>query len=71
MEEIKNCLICGKPDFTSYLNCTDYFLTKETFNIVKCKSCGFIFVNPRPSKAELYKYYESQEYISHSGTKKG
>lgn len=71
MEEIKNCLICGKQDFTSYMNCTDYFLTKEIFNIVKCKSCGFIFVNPRPNKTELYKYYESQEYISHSGTNKG
>jgi ubiquinone/menaquinone biosynthesis C-methylase UbiE len=71
MEEIKNCLICGKRDFAFDLSCTDYFLTKETFNIVKCKSCGFIFINPRPRKAELYKYYESQEYISHSGTKKG
>ena len=30
-----------------------------------------VFVNPRPNKTELYKYYESQEYISHSGTNKG
>lgn len=71
MEEIKNCLICGYSDFIPYLNCSDYFLTKETFNIVKCNSCGFLFVNPRPDKAELYKYYESPEYISHSGTNKG
>jgi ubiquinone/menaquinone biosynthesis C-methylase UbiE len=71
MEEVKNCLICGNMEFIPYLNCNDYFLTKEIFNIVKCKSCGFIFVNPRPSRSELNKYYESPEYISHSGTNKG
>jgi len=71
MEEIKKCFICGNQEFTPYLTCSDYFLTKEPFNIVKCKTCGFVFVNPRPVKAELSKYYESSEYISHSGTSKG
>jgi 2-polyprenyl-3-methyl-5-hydroxy-6-metoxy-1,4-benzoquinol methylase len=71
MEEIKKCLICENTEFIPYLNCDDYFFTKEIFNIVKCKSCGFLFVNPRPDQKDLSKYYESPEYISHSGTNKG
>ena len=33
--------------------------------------CGFKFLNPRPSANELSKYYESDDYISHSNTNKG
>jgi 2-polyprenyl-3-methyl-5-hydroxy-6-metoxy-1,4-benzoquinol methylase len=71
MEEIKQCLICGNDKFTEFLVCKDHFLTNETFKIVKCSSCGFAFINPRPEKDQLQKYYESIEYISHSGTSKG
>jgi SAM-dependent methyltransferase len=30
-----------------------------------------LFTNPRPALADLGKYYKSEEYISHSNTKKG
>ncbi len=49
----------------------DYFLTKEEFNIVKCQDCGFLFTNPYPDLDRLGEYYKSEEYISHSNTKKG
>jgi len=71
MESIKQCLICDGSKFENYLECTDYFLSKENFTLVKCSGCGFIFINPRPFPEELYKYYESPDYISHSGTNKG
>ncbi len=71
MEEIKQCPICGNEDFKQLLNCVDYFLTKETFNLVSCKNCEFVFVNPRPSQNELSRYYDTPEYISHSGTRRG
>jgi 2-polyprenyl-3-methyl-5-hydroxy-6-metoxy-1,4-benzoquinol methylase len=41
------------------------------FNIDQCGECGFRFTNPIPSENEIGKYYESDEYISHSDTKKG
>ena len=71
MEELKNCPICGSEKHSVFLTCTDHFLTKEKFTIVKCDKCGFTFVNPRPEQSQLAGYYESTEYISHSGTSKG
>jgi 2-polyprenyl-3-methyl-5-hydroxy-6-metoxy-1,4-benzoquinol methylase len=71
MEELKNCPVCGNEKYTVFLNCTDYFLTKEKFTIVKCEECEFTFINPRPEIAQFAGYYESTEYISHSGTDKG
>jgi 2-polyprenyl-3-methyl-5-hydroxy-6-metoxy-1,4-benzoquinol methylase len=71
MEKLNNCPVCGKSDFRTYLTVPDFFLSKEEFTIVMCKDCEFKFVNPRPENADLGKFYESEEYISHSNTNKG
>ncbi|MEI6852734.1 MAG: methyltransferase, partial [Bacteroidota bacterium] len=71
MEKLEQCNVCGKSNFSNYLQGRDYFLTQEEFTIVKCDECGFLFVNPRPDVNEISKYYKSEEYISHSNTKKG
>jgi 2-polyprenyl-3-methyl-5-hydroxy-6-metoxy-1,4-benzoquinol methylase len=71
MEVLKHCPICGSELFEPFLSGKDYFLTGEPFEIVKCRSCGFRFTNPRPEAGNLGKYYESTEYISHSNTQKG
>ncbi len=44
----------------------DHSVSKESFNIMVCDNCNFHFTNPRPDKDEIGKYYESEEYISHS-----
>lgn len=46
-------------------------ITKETFRIVKCSSCGFHFTNPIPEESKIGEYYKSEEYISHSSSNKG
>lgn len=66
-----NCPICKKGEFTEYLKCKDYTVSNETFSIVECKSCGFKFTNPIPEINNLGDYYKSEDYISHSNTKKG
>jgi SAM-dependent methyltransferase len=71
MEVLTNCPVCGSEKYALFLSGKDYFLTGETFEIVKCSNCGFRFTNPRPEAEELGKYYESTEYISHSDTRKG
>jgi 2-polyprenyl-3-methyl-5-hydroxy-6-metoxy-1,4-benzoquinol methylase len=38
---------------------------------MQCESCGFKFTNPIPLDDQLAKYYDSQEYISHSAVKSG
>ncbi len=71
MEKITKCPICNGSDFSIHLELEDHFLSKEKFNIDKCSNCGFLLTNPRPEKDQLYNYYKSNEYISHTNNKKG
>lgn len=71
METLSNCPICNSEKFKPFLSCKDYTVSHETFQILECENCGFRFTNPRPTQTEIGKYYQSEEYISHSGTKKG
>lgn len=71
MEIINHCPICNASEFRLFLECKDYTVSQETFKIVECTSCGFKFTNPRPEENRLGEYYKSEEYISHSNTKKG
>ncbi|NOX46549.1 MAG: class I SAM-dependent methyltransferase, partial [Chlorobi bacterium] len=68
METLNNCPVCNSNTFSDFLEVEDYFLSHEVFSLQKCNSCGFVFTNPRPSKNVLDKYYQSQEYISHSSS---
>lgn len=71
MQELSNCPICNSTQFSPFLECKDNTVSRETFQIVQCDSCGFKFTNPRPAENELGRYYKSEEYVSHSNTKKG
>ncbi|MCF8297507.1 MAG: class I SAM-dependent methyltransferase [Saprospiraceae bacterium] len=70
MEEISKCFVCESEKFNNYLSCTDWFLSKEKFDLVECDNCGFIFTNPRPEENIIGKYYESEDYVSHTTEKK-
>jgi 2-polyprenyl-3-methyl-5-hydroxy-6-metoxy-1,4-benzoquinol methylase len=66
--KIDACPLCGHTQFKEYLNVRDHVVSKEYFNLVECTSCAFVYTNPRPKEADLAKYYDSQDYISHSNT---
>jgi SAM-dependent methyltransferase len=66
-----NCLVCGQNNFKTFFSCKDFVATEEDFQLQYCESCSFIFTNPRPNISEIGKYYQSDQYISHSGKKKG
>ena len=68
-EKIVKCPICNQGSFSLFLKTGDYFLTREEFIIQQCDGCGFKFVNPRPDKGEIGRYYQSEEYISHDAKK--
>jgi len=65
------CPLCGGAEFDSKFICKDYTVSKENFQIVACRVCQFHFTNPRPADEDLGKYYESEDYVSHSNTSKG
>ena len=70
MEQLETCPCCGGNNFQLYLVAKDSY-SSESFNLVKCTSCGFVFTNPRPDNQEIGHYYDSPDYISHNSYSKG
>ena len=71
LEKILACPICGGGSHKKHLEGRDHNVSGNIFKITECISCGFRFTNPRPKEENIYKYYQSKNYISHSSTKKG
>lgn len=71
MLTLDKCLVCGSNQFEPFLQCKDYTVSQESFQIVSCKSCGFKFTNPRPEDLVIGNYYKAESYVSHTNTKKG
>ena len=53
------------------MTCIDHYATGESFDLYRCKDCGFLFTQSVPVEAEIGRYYESPDYISHTDTHKG
>lgn len=66
-----SCPCCGNEEYITYLELEDYFLSHESFRIVKCKNCGLLKTYPQPGSNELGKYYKSVQYLSHATHNKG
>ncbi|TND10606.1 MAG: type 12 methyltransferase [Bacteroidetes bacterium] len=69
--KIESCPVCGSKEIEKKLQCRDFTVSKELFDIVSCKKCSFFFTNPQPEVSDLGRYYESDDYVSHSDTSKG
>lgn len=67
----EKCLVCGSPGLLEEFRCTDHFVTGESFPLFRCKTCGFRVTASAPDEGEMERYYQSEEYISHSDTSKG
>lgn len=67
----KACPLCQSEEISIPFSCTDNFISREVFMLAKCAKCGFEFTQDVPEENEIGKYYESEDYISHSSTKKG
>jgi 2-polyprenyl-3-methyl-5-hydroxy-6-metoxy-1,4-benzoquinol methylase len=71
MIKVTACPVCKNTNFTNIASCTDYTVSHETFSIIQCTSCKLAATSPRPETKDLGKYYQSEEYISHSGKSSG
>lgn len=54
--EFVACDLCGLDD-------THLMFVENGFNTVRCNNCGLIYLNPRPTEAELVAGYE-KEYLA-------
>jgi 2-polyprenyl-3-methyl-5-hydroxy-6-metoxy-1,4-benzoquinol methylase len=71
MHQVTSCPSCDSTLWKPVFNVTDHSISHETFTLIKCDGCGLIATSPRPDDDKLGKYYESEKYISHSGTSSG
>ena len=65
------CPCCNSESIASVLFARDHTVSDEIFEIWQCNDCTARFTQNFPDKSEIVKYYKSENYISHSDTKKG
>lgn len=66
-----SCPNCGNKNILYSLRVKDYTVSGEEFEIWECKNCTQRFTQNIPEKEDIGKYYQSENYISHSDTTKG
>ena len=71
LKNIDKCPICGSEKQHIVLEAKDHNVSNDQFKIVECDDCSFRFTNPIPTEETIGEYYKSENYVSHSGTKKG
>jgi 2-polyprenyl-3-methyl-5-hydroxy-6-metoxy-1,4-benzoquinol methylase len=64
------CNICSLQIFGDFIDVLDYTVSRETFSVVECKSCGFVCTQFDTEKNLGY-YYDSPDYISHTNSNRG
>ena len=65
------CPCCNSENIVKALSAKDRTVSNEEFEIWQCNACTARFTQNVPGKNEIEKYYQSEDYISHSDTKKG
>jgi 2-polyprenyl-3-methyl-5-hydroxy-6-metoxy-1,4-benzoquinol methylase len=65
MDKIKKCDLCSGGDFRFLFKNYDRISgIPGQFNLIKCRNCGLVFINPRPNSSEISKYYPKERYYS-------
>jgi 2-polyprenyl-3-methyl-5-hydroxy-6-metoxy-1,4-benzoquinol methylase len=65
------CPVCDSADIHPVLVARDYTVSKEIFEIAECRHCTARFTQNIPDADSIGRYYQSENYISHSNTSKG
>ncbi len=71
MEHHNECPLCLSENIHLRFSCIDHFISGESFPVFVCAECGFNFTQDHPGEEVIGKYYESENYISHSDSSKG
>ena len=67
----KSCPACGDTHIFLALTARDHTVSGEEFEIWECKNCSQRFTQNIPEGGDIGRYYQSENYISHSDTDKG
>ena len=71
-ESVDKCLLCNHENLEKQYT-VEFFMDLDNvdlkkFMIVKCNSCGFQFISPRPTRKHMHHYYPSTCSFFHSKT---
>jgi SAM-dependent methyltransferase len=66
-----SCPSCNSDQLQPALSAVDQTVSHETFSILQCGNCGLRFTQDVPDAGSIGRYYQSDNYISHSNTNKG
>ena len=71
IQEISERLGAKSPvELEPFLQCRDHSVSRETFSLFKEINRDLLVTLPQPSEASLPGYYESEDYISHTDSKR-
>ena len=65
------CPVCHSESIAPVLTASDHTVSGESFEVWHCNSCQLRFTQQAPDETAIGSYYQSEEYISHSNTRKG
>ncbi|SEK78757.1 Methyltransferase domain-containing protein [Aquimarina amphilecti] len=60
----------NKEELDFYIKCEDFTVSGESFKLYKDKDLDMLVTLPKPANENLGKYYESEDYISHTDSKR-
>ncbi|MFD2563527.1 class I SAM-dependent methyltransferase [Aquimarina rubra] len=60
----------NKEKLEFYLECKDHTVSNERFTLYRDKDLDLLITTPKPDEGSLGKYYESEDYISHTDAKR-
>lgn len=69
--QITKCPVCDNTDFSHYSTINDFFVSGEQFDLIHCNGCGLKVTSNAADEEHIGKYYQSEDYVSHSNTSKG
>jgi SAM-dependent methyltransferase len=65
LEEV-SCNICGKSETEFMFELIEDITGEDqAFPLVRCRSCDLVFVNPRPTRGGIARYYPEDSYYSY------
>ena len=67
MEQKESLVKKGK---TAYIQVKDHSVSGELFELIENKTFGFLETQPQPSLNNISRYYDSEDYISHTNTRR-
>jgi SAM-dependent methyltransferase len=67
------CNLCGSVRHKILFTTRDFRLLvdDQSFNVVRCRDCGLVFVNPRPTEIDIHRYYTDEFYNTNETADQG